>query len=215
MVDTGAVMRRRLRSGGVAAVLALAVAGAACSSSGYHYVKNSDDRTYFKVPDEWRLFDEDELTARLTPRERDSVRETSWQVAFDASPRPSLKHLLAPKTKHPNGYATVQQLDFNASDNISLSALRNFFFDIDAAVQNEVGAIVAYEQLEPDGGFRGFHLVAEVQTQDGNVVTVDQTMLLDQATSRLYALIVTCNAQCYDDNADQIGRVVDSWTVTE
>ena len=45
-------------------MLALAVAGAACSSSGYHYVKNSDDRTYFKVPDGWKLYDEDELTAR-------------------------------------------------------------------------------------------------------------------------------------------------------
>jgi hypothetical protein len=215
MVDTGAVMGRRSPPGAAVAVLVLAVVAAACSSSGYHYVKNADDQTYFKVPDGWKLYDEDQLTARLTPRERDSVRETSWQVAFDASPRPSLKHLLAPKTKHPNGYATVQQLDFNASDNISLSALRNFFFDIDTAVQNEVGSIVSYEQLEPEGGFRGFHLVAEVQTQDGDVVTVDQTMLLDQATSRLYALIVTCDAQCYDDNSDQIGRVVDSWTVRE
>jgi hypothetical protein len=215
MVDTGAVMRRRLRSGGVAAVLALAVAGAACSSSGYQYVKNSDDRTYFKVPDGWKLYDEDALTATLTPRERDSVRETSWQVMFDASPKPSLKHFLGLATKHPNGYASVQQLDFDASDNVSFSALRNFFFPIDSAVQNEVGSIVSYEQLEPDGGFRGFHLVAEVQTQEGEVVTVDQTMLLDQATSRLYALIVTCDAQCYEENADQIERVVDSWTVQE
>jgi hypothetical protein len=213
MVDTGAVIRRHLPLGAVAVVLALALLGAACSSTGYHYVKNSDDRTYFKVPDGWKLFDEDQLTAKLSPHERETTLESSWQVAFDASPKPSLKHLLAPRTSHPNGYATVQDLNFDASDNVSTSALRNFFFDIDSAVQGGTGSIISYEPLEPDGGFRGFRLVAEVDTPDRHVVTVDETMLLDQATSKLYALVVTCDARCYDHNSDQIERVVKSWTV--
>jgi hypothetical protein len=219
MVDTGAVTRRILPLGAVAAVLLLAGLGAACSSTGYHYVKNSDDRTYFKVPDAWKLYDEEQVLQAyakdLSPRERATERDTSWQVVFDASPKPSLTHLGSPKAHHPNGIAVVRQLSFDDSDSLSLGSLRNLFYDVDSAIQNQMGEIVAYEPLEPDGGFHGFHLVADVDTQEGGVVTLDQTTLVDQATSKVYTLLVTCDAQCYDDNVDQIERVVDSWTVRE
>jgi hypothetical protein len=216
MVDTGAVIRRHLPLGAVAAVLVLALLGAACSSTGYHYVKNSDDRTYFKVPDGWKLYDEDEVLKAakdLSPRQRDLERDTSWQVVFDASPKPSLNHLGSPKAHHPNGIAVVRELSFDDSDTLSLGSLRNLFFDVDSAVQNQLGELVTYEPLEPDGGFHGFHLVADLDTQSGGVVTLDQTTLVDQATSKVYILLVTCDAQCYEHNSDQIDRVVKSWTV--
>ena len=216
MVDTGAVTRWR-RPLGLAGVLVLVVLGAACSGSGYHYVKSSDDRTYFKVPDAWKLFDESqvlkELGKDLSPRERATERDTSWQVVFDASPRPSVKHLGDPKAKHPNGIAVVRELSFDDADSLSLGSLRNLFFDVDTAVQNQMGEIRTYDQLEPDGGLHGFHLVADVDTAAGRVVTLDQTTLVDQSTSKVYTLLVTCDAACYSHNSDQIDRVVKSWTV--
>jgi hypothetical protein len=219
MVDTGAVMRRRLPLGAAAAGLVLALLGAACASTGYHYVKNSDDRTYFKVPDAWKLYSEDEVLKAyakdLSPRQREAERDSSWQVVFDASPKPSLSHLGNPKAHHPNGIAVVRQLSFDDSDSLSLSSLRNLFYDVDTAIQNQMGEIITYEPLEPDGGFHGFHLVADVDSQNGGVVTLDQTTLVDQATSKVYTLLITCDARCYDDNQDQIERVVDSWTVRE
>ena len=75
--------------------------------------------------------------------------------------------------------------------------------------------MLTYEPLEPDGGFHGFHLVANVDADKGRVVTLDQTTLVDQATSKVYSLLVTCDADCYDHNSEQIGHVVDSWTVRE
>ena len=214
MVDTG-VVSRRLHPLPVLCGVLIAALAAACSSTGYSYVKNSHDRTYFKVPDQWKIYDEDALTEDLAPRDRDAARETSWQVGFDASPKPSLKHLLDVKSKHPTGFAVVQDLDFDAADTISLMGLRNAFFDVDAAVQNEAGEIVSYEPIELEGGFHGFHLVADLVTDSGRTVTLDQTTLLDQATSKMYALIVMCESGCYEDNADRIDRVVGSWTVEE
>jgi hypothetical protein len=212
-------MGRRLPLGAVAAVLVVAVVGAACSSSGYHYVKNSDDRTYFKVPDGWKLYGEDEVLSAyakdLSPRQREAERDTSWQVVFDANPKPSLSHLGNPKAQHPNGIAVVRELSFDDADSLSIGSLRNLFYDVDTAVQNQMGEVVAYEQLAPDGGFHGFHLVADIDAQLGGVVTLDQTTLVDQATSKVYSLLITCDAQCYDDNAGLIERVVDSWTVQE
>ena len=220
MVDTGAVIRRRRLPFTVAIVsLALALLGAACSSTGYHYVKNSDDHTYFKVPEAWKLYGEEQVlesySKDLSPRERAVERDTTWQVVFDASPQPSLTHLGDPKAHHPNGIAIVRELSFDDTDTLSLVSLRNLFYDIDTAVQNQMGEVIAYEPLEPDGGFHGFHLVAEVDAEKGGVVTLDQTTLVDQATSKVYTLLVTCDAKCYDDNVGQIERVVKSWTVQE
>jgi hypothetical protein len=69
--------------------------------------------------------------------------------------------------------------------------------------------------LEPEGGFHGFHLVVDLVVDGGRTITFDQTSLLDQSSSKVFNLIVTCGAKCYADNADQIDRVVGSWTVEE
>ncbi len=218
MVDTGGVTpgaSRLLRLLGGA--LAVTTLGAACSSTGYSYVKNSDDRTYFKVPDQWTLYGDDEVAKSLglSPRELEQYREGTWQVGFDADPHPSLKHLLDPASKHPTGVASVEELDFESSDNASLATLRNQFLDFDTAVQSGEAEIVEYEMLQPDGGFRGFHLVVDLAVEGGRTITFDQTSLIDQSSSKIYNLIVTCGARCYTDNSEQIGNVVESWTVEE
>jgi hypothetical protein len=48
---------------------------------------------------------------------------------------------------------------------------------------------------------------------EGGVITIDQTVLLDQATTKVYVLIVSCSSVCYEQNSKQIKQVVDSWTV--
>ena len=91
--------------------------------------------------------------------------------------------------------------------------MRNYFFDIDTRMDDETGEVVSYEDLELDGGFHGSHLVANLTMSDGGVMTIDQTLLLDQATTKLYALIVSCSSVCYEQNSEDIKQVVDSWTV--
>ena len=69
-----------------------------------------------------------------------------------------------------------------------------------------------YKFFAPDPG--PSHLVRyELTMADGGVMTIDQTMLLDQATTKLYALIVSCSSICYERNSGDIKKVVDSWTV--
>ena len=48
-----------------AAALVATALLAACAGSGYTYVKNGDDHTYFKVPDNWKLYDEDTIVHSL------------------------------------------------------------------------------------------------------------------------------------------------------
>ena len=107
----------------------------------------------------------------------------------------------------------MRNLSFDDADSLSLSALRNYFFDVDTALQDQTGEVVAYEEIQRDGGFHGSHLVANLTMTDGNVMTIDQTVLVDQATTKLYALLVSCSSVCYEHNSKQIKQVVDSWTV--
>ena len=199
----------------VAGLVAMgAVAG--CSSE-YNYVKSSSDRTYFKVPSKWKLFDENDIVkgigSNLTDAQRQQELNDNWRVAFDAAPKPTLRHLGATNAKDPSGIAVVRTLDFDAADTVSLSSLRNYFFDIDTALQDQTGEVTAYDELQLDGGFHGNHLVANLTMADGGVMTIDQTVLIDQATTKLYALLVSCSSVCYEQNSKQIKQVVDSWTV--
>jgi hypothetical protein len=209
-------VRRRIV--GIAAVLVALTVVAGCTDSGFNYVKSSEDRTYFKVPDRWTLFDEKEmLTAlggELTAAERRTELTDTWRVAFDAAPRPSLRHLGAPDAEHPVGLAVVRTLDFDASDKVSLSTLRNYFFDVDQALEAGTADVLEYEEIQREGGFRGSHMVATIEV-DGTRMTIDQTILLDQATRKLYGLLVSCSVGCFDENRGKIRTVVDSWTVRE
>ncbi len=209
------MLRRIVR---ITAVLAATVFVAGCADSGFNYVKSSEDKTYFKVPERWTLFDEnavmDGVGADLTRTERETELDQTWKVAFDAAPKPSLRHLAAAGADHPSGLAVVRSLDFDASDAMSTSVLRNYFFDVDTALQDETGELVEYEELQLDGGFRGIRLVANLDV-NGKRMTIDQTALVDQATSKLYALLVSCSNVCFEDNEGQISKVVDSWTVRD
>lgn len=208
----------RHRSVAITAVLAAAVLVAGCADSGFHYVKSSEDKTYFKVPSSWSLFDEEtiisQVGADLTETERQTVLDETWRVGFDSSPKPSLRHVSGVGSGHPAGLAVVRNLSFDVSDNISNSVLRNYFFDVDTALQDQTGELLDYEELQLDGGFRGSHLVANL-TIDAKPITINQITLLDQATTKVYALIVTCSQDCYDQNKGQIEKVVDSWTVRD
>ena len=190
---------------------------AGCANSGYDYVKSSSDKTYFKVPSKWTLFDEEDIVDRLggdlTDAQRQQTLDETWRVAFDASPNPTLRHLGATSARDPSGLAVVRTLSFDDADAMSLGSLRNYFFDIDTMMDDETAEVVSYEDLEFDGGFHGSHLVANLTMSDGGVMTIDQTLLLDQATTKLYALIVSCSSVCYEQNSKDIKQVVDSWTV--
>ena len=202
----------------IAAGLAAIVALAGCSS-GYHYVSNSGDRTYFKVPKRWTLFDEKEILngigSNLTDAQRQQELDSNWRVAFDAAPHPTLRHLGATSAKEPAGIAVVRNLSFDAADSLSLSSLRNYFFDVDTALQNQTGEVVSYDELQLNGGLHGSHLVANLTRSDGHVLTIDQTVLVNQATTKLYALLVSCSNVCYEHNSGDIKKVVDSWTVRD
>lgn len=198
---------------GVAGLLA-ALALTACAGSGWTYVSNSDLGVYFKIPQDWTLFDAEDLAAEADA-DSPPTQSQQWVIAFDAAPDASLEHLLSGDNVHPAGLARAKALSDEQRDDYSLSSLRNELVPLDQLAQIP-GAVevVSSEDLTLRDGLRGEHAVFNLRSGDGTY-TLSQTALVDADTRNVYVLAIGCVSDCYERNSDEIRQVTDSWTVEE
>jgi hypothetical protein len=188
--------------------------------SGYHYVKNSATSTYFKVPGQWTLFDEDKIFADqatdFSPEREAAAKAALWLVGFDADPRPALSHLLSSSSKYPEGLARVEEIADRARDTISLASMRNVIFPIDQLLSTGSTdlEVLSSQDIVQSGGIHGNRVIFNLR-QHGVFMTMNQTALVDPATTRQYVFVIGCEAHCYLANREQIDAVVESWTVKE
>ena len=190
---------RRARFGAGALVAAAAVTLSACTGSGYQYVKNGSNGsgTYFKVPNAWRVYDENAFirSRHLSPTKAKAAKADSWTIAFDASSKPSLKHFNELATKEPFGIAEVRKLDPQERDSFSLMAMRNYFVPVDDLAQNGGNVLpLRLDDFTRDGGFHGLRFTFEVTLPtDKESVTVDQVSIIDAGTKEIHFLAVSCS----------------------
>ena len=208
--------RRRL----LPAVLAVAAAaGLAACGTDYHYVKNSDEGVYLKVPNDWEIFDEEQyFRATLdepSPAQLDALRENEWAAGFDGDPNPSPRNLNALDSRHPHGFARVHGIGIDEHDTFSLQSARNLVAPIDELIDAGAAQVLDAEEFSLNGGFRGSHIVVNLGLEKGGYTTLDQTVVVDADTTKLYILAIGCSDTCYEKNKDEITSLVDSWTVRE
>jgi hypothetical protein len=217
--------RRRRRTAQRAVGAALGVAAvllvSACTDSGYHYVKNTEDGTgtYFKIPDGWKIYDEREFfrTRDLSPVRSRLVRGTSWTVAFDGSEKPSLKHYDQLVTSQPFGLARVREIDPEERRTFSIETMRNLVVPVDAlAEQGAEVEVLRVDEFTESGGFRGLRFTFNIQPPESKqFVTFDQLSVVDADTKELHMLFISCSASCYEREKGTIDTIMDSWTVKE
>jgi hypothetical protein len=188
-----------------------------CQGSGFAYVQSPARDTFFKVPEGWELFDEQDLSGDSLKPSFDMFAGDGgpWTVAFDAAPDPSVDNVLDAASMHPAGYALVRQLTEDERDTYSLTSLRNEVIPIDRLAQTD-GAIeeVSEEDISQNGGLRGARLVNNLKVGD-EYYTIDQTGVLDKDGGKIFLLVIGCKAVCYEENRKVIEQVADSWTIKE
>ena len=213
-------MRTRAAAAVLGAVMLLVVA---CGESKYRYIASSEAKTYLRVPNDWRVFDEDEVLGSdpdLSPQQARAQRARQWVVAFDSAPKPALDHIDVPG-EHPAGLARVLVLDDEAKDNVSLKLLRAQVFNGTDPVEAELTGdpnveVLSNEDVTRPGGLRGTHLVVNLRGATGQeYVTTNYLALVDNETRMLYLLFIGCRASCYEAHEGEIERIVDSWTVRD
>lgn len=221
---------RRLTPALPATMGAIALMLVACGGSGFAYVSNTEDQMFFKVPEEWTLFDEEDV---ITPSQGVSevqaaeLQERVWLRGFDASSDPSAENVLLRSSDQPRGYAEVRLLEAAERDALSLATLRRSGFPVDPETGQPIDPLI-YEQENPGGlirtlsyeddivlgsGARGTRVKALIDDEDPSVF--EQLTFVDPSTTRRYIFTIGCNLECWTTNIDLIEEVVDSWTVEE
>lgn len=204
--------------GAVLSTVLLGLVLGACDDPQLEYVRSgevqgSDATAFFKLPADWKLFDQDYVIAdrgdSLSQQEIDRVKATQWVVVFDAAPKPALDNL-SPDAPHPTGFAQVRFVESQAE--YDLDALRNEVFPLDRLGQRDDFELIRDEDLTLPGRVEGFRVTFSYDEADKSA-TVDLLSALDPRTNVIYILVISCETACYEREKGAIEDILDSWTV--
>lgn len=209
----------RAASSAAAAALTTALVFAACGGPEYRYVKNSSQHTFFRVPHEWKVFDEDQILQNTDDSEeaKSNFKQASWSVGFDASPKPSVKNVLT-AADHPTGLVQVRNLTPAEHDTFSQSSLRSLLLSFDplSAEAAQTGDVEVLGTREVDqGGLHGSEFLLTLRTKEGGMIKWRQVALVDGRVRRAHVLAITCTLDCYNKNEGVIEKIMSSWKVRE
>jgi hypothetical protein len=213
--------------------LALVAVGAlalvtACGSNKFEYVKNSQQKTYFKVPASWKKINQDEVNEAtfgdLSSATAQARAQTVWTVAYDASSVPTGDHVaISYPAAEPVAHAMVGPIDEEARGGISLDFLRDIGLPVTTTAREQAAQDPTFgfsgfellhdEVLTPSEGLHGVREVFNYRLPGGDLQTFDQTVLINNDASQFYLLQVHCSASCYMDRGDELQTVVTSFTV--
>ena len=197
-----------------------------CAGPEYTYVTNSSDRTYLKVPNSWRPIDPKAIDAALglDTTVKDSERGL-WLAGLRRRRRPVARPPLRRLGGGPATLIGVQDVPTSARGSYSLDKLRDLFYPVSPASQQQAAAdptsmvtdlsVMSDEVLTPGDGVRGVHTVFRYRVAGGPPQVMDQTLYLNDDASKLYLFFVRCSTECYQQRQKEITSVVSSFTVRE
>jgi hypothetical protein len=213
-------MLGRRRGVVVIAPLFVALALGACGSSKFHFVNNSTEGAFFKVPTGWKVFPLTVQDAEGRAEKLPSATERIWHVGFDASKQPDAAHLDLDRPTDLVGDVQIYALSSSDNDQLSQSGLRRIIFGgIDPVLQDPgtpaEWEVVSYTPIDSTNGIVGSRTVINVpSTEDPNAwVTIDGSELLDPTLGRAYLLLMRCESQCYLSERKSIDEIASSWKV--
>jgi hypothetical protein len=208
---------------------------AGCGKPAYTYVKNTDVKTYFKVPASWTSVDTSRSDTYFAIRlfgaeDPDSetvqvFKRVSWSVMYDSAQDPSGVRMATPvPSLSPVAYALVTPMPPALQDHLSFDLLRNLIDPVSDSARQYVessnpGSLPpAFELLDnqiltPTPGMHGIRVVYNEANESSFVHTYDLTALTNNDSSLLYVLLVWCTSTCYREHAVEINTVVTSFTV--
>ncbi|MCW0214996.1 MAG: hypothetical protein OJJ54_16685 [Pseudonocardia sp.] len=208
------------------AVLALALA--ACGGPSFTYVTNSADRTYLKVPNDWRQIDPKEIEEQVGVEPAEDSSHGLWLEAYDADATPSVTHVFDSPvgTPAPALLVAVQAVPEESRGQLGLDSLRDFFHPVSSAARQQLMAMggqspytgfteVSDEVLTPGHGIRGVHTVYSYRINGGDAQVFDLTGYLNDDASKVSIALARCSLECFEKRRQEIESVVSSFTVRE
>lgn len=217
-------------AGLLAAVSALLVLPLAqgCGSPRYTYVKNSGERTYFRVPAGWNRIGQHDLDQLIAGDDPDSAAarirpRVSWSIAYDATRPADASHLLGlGGEEQPFVYAKIQRMTDQVRDQISLNLLRDAFLPVTAQARQQAAdagqplgdfELLRDQVLTPGGGLRGVRSVFNYRLGRQLLLQTFDVTTYASDDGHLYELVIRCSARCYRTRSGELDAVARSFTV--
>ncbi|MFD2350614.1 hypothetical protein ACFSTC_16720 [Nonomuraea ferruginea] len=141
------------------ALIAAAATMSACGQPEFHYVRDRDGTTYFKVPSSFSRLDASPLERLLSDDHPSSAaaqlrRQQVWSTAYDQAARPAVEHLFG--SRDPFVYVTVRKLTDGQRNEISLNRMRDFLLPVTEQTRTaylmsvlRAGRAPAFSHFEP------------------------------------------------------------------
>ena len=192
----------------------------ACSRGDFAYVEQRDEGVYFKIPNEWSVFETREYRANgpsLDEFIENGVTPApgSWQVVIDAGPEPTASNVQSLVNSFPVAVAEVAPLTEATRDVVSTAFLRSSYLGWDPVSPPEQFQSLVLE-LDRDivqDGLRGNRHRFALEVAQGTRTVVDTIVLTDAENSKIYRFSVFCEEACFRANSDLIYEIISSFTV--
>lgn len=211
--------RRARGAAGVALGTSFLLLTAACGPPQHTYLANGELGAYLRIPNEWHVFDAEEVRSYLEDNlETPDVEGTLarlWTVAFDASDDPDIARVgVTQVIEEPFGRLQVHTLRARERELFSLRGQRNLAFPLDEFEQAQPprAAVLNEGELINADSYHGVGLFYDVVV-DGGVLRMAQTTWVDPTTEHVHLLLVGCSVDCFNANVEEIGDVMESYRV--
>jgi hypothetical protein len=203
------------RWGSVGAVILVLTA---CGPTGSRFLANRDEKVYLRVPNSWH-------SVKLS----DSLEDPLLQATSDA--KILSKEIVSTQQN------AVEQKDLDGQSPFATMTVYEttgaFNQQLSASLARRAVGLVPYDPMLPGDANDGLSEVLDFNANPTNAkvsgshvvfrarnaktddwaLTVNLSTYFDPSASRLYALEVVCNPDCYDKDASEINKIVNSWRI--
>jgi hypothetical protein len=201
-------VRRRIGSLLAAGMFVTAAIGLTGCGPTYTYLTSSSSQTYLAVPHTWRVFGQQTIETRSGTTGTGSF---PYLVYFDGNHAPKLADSLS-ATAQPWGILRVRDLGSDEQGTYSFDSLDNELLELDQLTKAGAAQVVGNSELLTHGSLRGVRQEVAINT-GGKTVLVDEAGYINNATTKVWSLLVGCSSTCFQQHHVEITRLVHSWTV--
>ena len=197
-------------------VLGLVATACGSSSTGVTEYKDPEDRALFVIPDDWNLYQADELVdvsvVPFSTQFTDGL-PVIQQVAFDGAAGRDINNLSvsAAAATYPVGAFTVRSIGAANRDFVSRSVLEEMVVPQGLFEQGSELLAEDFDFGRNYEGIRRFIPFQDSTTEDQGVVYFVTVTNPDETA--IYTIAAGCSTACWETFQDDIVGVVDSWIV--
>ena len=202
-----------MRRGSAIAVAVVATASLAACSSG-HIVASKAQQFYASLPSGWQIYGE---KAIKSDKDLSSLISTPPQflAVASSSPRPRAADVLS-SSNYPWAIALVRPLSATEKSQMSLQGLGDILIPVDELSQlGDSVQLLSQPTEQVNGALHGIVMSVQLQGPSGGQIAYEQSSWVNSATSKVWLLMVGCSPSCYQAQQSVIGRIIDSFVVTD